>query len=692
MSLRALILGVSASLFIAGVGHINDRILNLENLTSGHLIPVVVIGSLFLVTLVVNPLLDRVRRGWALRPAELALIVVLASASCSIPGRGLMEQFTQNLVMPFHWNQVTPGWKEHGLLGFVPPGALVARTEDNHDAVVTRYITGSQQGRPADAAPLLERWRTLWEQVPWEAWRPALATWLPMVFLSALSMCGLAVVVHRQWSHHEHLSYPIAECSAALFERGPGEVLPTVMRGRLFWAGFLPIFLIRLNNGLQCWFPEYLIPVRLSWPLTAIGTTWPAIHRTTWGSLALNLSFFPLVVALAFFLSREISLTMGLSQFLYLAFALPLIARGVNLETDFGIGGFEGDMRAGAFVAFALIMLYTGRQYYGEILRGAVLFWRVRGQPADKAAVWGCRASLAAMAALTVLVMRFGVAWPWAAATVLLMQLTLVMTSRIAAETGLFYISPRWQPFGVLLGMLGGYTLGPTGLVAMALVCTNLCIDHSQALMPYLTNGLRIGEKAGLRPGRLARATFLLYVAGVLVAVAAVLMASYHFGCTSYQWSRQRIPVMPFQALEPEVLRMELTGTLSASQALPWYRKLDGIRSRPAFWPAAALGFGLVAAFSVLRLRVPWWPLHPVLFLLWATWPMAMTSYSFLAGWAIKGAAMRLGGPRTVARLKPLMVGVIAAEIMGALVFTAVGAVYFLVTGKPPISYVYFPR
>jgi len=692
MSWRALVIGVAASLFIAGAGHVNDRILNLESFTSGHLIPVIVLGSLFLTVVVLNPLLRRLRPDWPLRPAELALIVALTMAACSIPGRGLMEQFTQNLVMPFHWNQVTPGWKEHGLLGYVPIQAFVARTDANHDAVVTRYITGSQQGGLADAVPLLERPRRLWEQVPWEAWWPALATWLPMIFLSALSMCALAVIVHRQWSDHEHLSYPIAECSAALFERQPGEILPSVMGLRLFWVGFAPILLIRLNNGLQCWFPDVLVPVTLSWPMTAIGTAWPAIYKTTWGSLALQLSLFPLVVALAFFLSSEISLTMGISQLLYLLLAIPLVTRGVNLYTDYGVGGFEGDLRAGAYVALTFTMLYSGRQYYRQVLARALAFWRRVEARADVAAVWACRACLVSMAALVVLVTRLGVAWPWAAATVVLMLLGMVMTSRIAAETGLFYISPRWQPFGVLLGMLGGYTLGPVGVVVTALVCTNLCIDQSQALMPYLVNGLKIGEKAGLTPGRLARTTFLLYVAGVVVAVAVTLMASYHFGCTSYQWSRQRIPIMPFQAVEPEVLQMRLTGTLADGEGLPWFHKLSGIHSRPNFWPAAGLGFGLVAAFSALRLRVPWWPLHPVLFLLWATWPMAMTSYSFLAGWFIKGVVMRVGGPRLVVRLKPLMVGVIAAEIMGALVFTLVGGVYFFATGKPPISYVYFPR
>ena len=45
--------------------------------------------------------------------------------------------------------------------------------------------------------------------------------------------------------------------------------------------------------------------------------------------------------------------------------------------------------------------------------------------------------------------------WALSVMTVLLAMLALLVTARIAAETGLFYITPRWQPMGVLLGLLG---------------------------------------------------------------------------------------------------------------------------------------------------------------------------------------------------------------------------------------------
>ena len=44
---------------------------------------------------------------------------------------------------------------------------------------------------------------------------------------------ALSVVVHRQWSTHEHLPYPVASFAEALMPE-PGQRLASVFRNRLF--------------------------------------------------------------------------------------------------------------------------------------------------------------------------------------------------------------------------------------------------------------------------------------------------------------------------------------------------------------------------------------------------------------------------------------------------------------------------
>jgi hypothetical protein len=690
MTVRALIIGFFGAMFIAGLGYVNDRLLELESFNSGHLLPVIVLGMAFLLLLVLNPLLHRIKQSWAFKPAEVGLMVVMVSLACSIPGRGLMEQFTQCIVMPYHWNRVDPGWQERKLLDYVPKGAFVDVNEENYDHVVTGYIQGAGK-TSATGESFSERMMTKVERVPWGAWKPPLMVWMPMILLVAGCSVCLSLIVHKQWSKHEFLSYPIADFTASLIEREEGRALPMVFRNRAFWIGFLIVYMIRVNNGLCVWFPEYLIPIRLNWDMRPFGQLFPAAMRAPWGSNLFRFDLFPLVVAFAFFLSTEVSLTLGVTQLAYVIFAIPLVTRGVNLSTGYALGGWNGYMRAGAYMAFALTLLYTGRYYYREILFKALTVWR-RLKPGDEN-VWPVRFLIVGLVTLTLLLMRLGLELPFAIGMVFLMMLSFVIVSRISAETGLFFIQPRWQPIGILMAGFGVFAMNPTAIMIVGLASVILCIDQSQAVMPYLVNGLKIAEKVKIEPKKVATTSMVVYIAGLFLAVFIVLVATYDFGAPLYNWSHQRVPSMSFQAVNDAVLQLSARGELADSQALPWYSRLGRVMPKQYFVPATTIGFVLVLVFSFLRLRLPKWPFHPVMFLLWATYPMAATCHSFFLGWMIKKAAVRFGGTQMVRKLRPFMIGVIAGEIMGAMTFMIVGALYFFIqNGVKPKPYHYFPR
>ncbi len=689
MTFRAFSIGIVCGLFIAGFGYVNDWILDLERFTSGHLIPVMVIGPLLLFVLSLNLALFRFRPRWAFRGQELAVIFVLTSAACCVPGRNLMEHFTQVLIMPHHWYKVTPGYRDKALMAYFPKGALV--DPEYSPAVLSGYLTG--MGGPEDRSlPVVERLGRQVGRVPWGAWLPPLALWIPILLLGMVCYGCLGLILHRQWSHHEHLAYPIADFVSSVLGRADHEATAPAVRSRLFWIGLTGVLLIRLNNGLCCWFPETLIPVNLTFSFAPLMKLFPTVNKVLWGNGLFRLELFPLMAAFAFLLSTEISLTMGVSQILWVLFAAPLVTLGMDFSTDYSGIGWSGWQRGGSYIAFALILAYTGRQYYGGLLRAALGRWRIADR-AEAGAVWATRVLLLAVIALIVLVVRLGVELPFAAATVVLALLSCIVVSRISAETGLFFIHPRWQPFSFLLALCGGYLLNPSVLVASVMVCFVLSIDQSQAYLPYLANGLKVCERLRLPPVRLVGATLALCVVGVFVALGVGLVATYNAGTPRQcAWSYDVLPKLPFQAVEPEVLKLKAMDRLEAAETLPWQTRLNGMRPQRHFVWAAGFGFAAVLLFSLLRLRLPRWPLHPVLFLVWVTWPMYVFSYSILLGWLVKTLSIRFGGYALVQRLKPLMFGVIGGEILGALVFMAVGAVYYLITGKPPIAYRYFPR
>ena len=695
MTWRAVVIGLIGVLAISGFGYLNDRILELESINNGHQLPILVVGLLIVTVLTVNPALALLRRPRRLSPAELAVICTFCACACGIPGRALAEQFAQLLVLPHHWERITPGWQTHRLLDYAPKQLLT--DPEPQDEVVNRFLTGSTREEPGSAT-LWQRGRRKIAQVPWRQWRAPLATWMPIFALGVVIMTAMAVVTHRQWSAHEHLQYPIANFMGELVRQDGDSWLNTTLRNRLFWLGFAIFFLVRLNNGLCQWYPETMIPIKLNHSLWPFAAKWPALLRNPRASGLLNVNIFPLVIAVGFFLSSEISFTLGMTQILWACFCIPVTGLGFNLATDYEIGGWRGWQRAGSYIAFAAILLYTGRQAYWETLKRALGLRPPRDQlpspsDPDRSTVNAMRVLLVAAIALGLLVIRLGLSWPIAIGLVLLLLVTFLVVARISAETGLFFIQPGWQPFGLLMALFGGYAMGPTPIVIAAFVCIILCIDPCHAMIPYLVNGLKLADRTAVRPAVLARANLMLYLAGALVAVAAVLVFSYEFGTPAqYYWSYQRVPTLPFRAAQPVMMQLKAIGALEASESLSGWERLLALRPTGAFLWAAAFGVIGVLGFSFLRLRTRWWPLHPCLFLLWETYPLSAMSHPFLLGWLIKKLCLRFGGNHLVAKLKPFAVGVISAEIMGALVFMAVGLIYYLHTGEKPKTYRYFPR
>jgi hypothetical protein len=696
MTMRAMLLGLLAVFFICGGGYINDRVLNLESISNGHQLPILVIGILMLVVSVVNPLLRR----WRLRSAELALIVTLSACACGIPGRALMEHFAQIVVMPYHWERITPGWQSKNMLQYFPAGALV--DPEPQDEVINRFVTGSDKALQP-AASFREWLAVKLGQVPWQQWRPPLLTWLPLIFLTTIAMASMGLLVHRQWADHEHLQYPIADFTNAILTQDEGQAYNQLFRNKRFWLGFAIVLAIRLNNGLYQWFPDQLIPVKMTHSLWPFAAKWPALHRNPWAYGLMRIEFFPLVTAFAFFLSSEIAFTLGISQILWACFCIPVVGLGISMNTDYDIGGWQGWHRAGSYTAFTLMLLYSGRHYYLGVLKEALFLGKLSlrrqaatlstaGRTAPGAAT-AMRILMLCCLGLFLLSLRLDLSWPIAIAVIALMLMTFLVVARISAETGMFFIQPGWQPFGALIALFGAFAIGPTAIVISALFCAVLCIDQCQALLPYLINGLKLGDKANIRPVVMTRAVLGSYLLGIIVALVTVIVVSYDFGTpVQYHWSYYRLPTLPFRAAEPVLLQLQATGTLEASEALSGWQRILAIKPSPAFLWAAGMGFGGVLLFSVLRLRLHSWPLHPCMFLIWATYPITVMSHAILLGWLIKKLCVRFGGNRLVLKLKPLAVGIIAADIVGALVFMIAGAIYFFVTGDQPKSYRYFPR
>jgi len=670
MTPRAVLLGLAGAAVVCAITYYNDAVMRQTYLV-GNNMPVAVYGGLILFLLVVNPLLAALGKEWRFTGGELAVVLALTLAACCIPGSGLMRTFTSSLVLPHQFARTDPGWKEERIVEMIPP-AMLADVSRDEDTVLNGFIQGRGVGT---------RHISLGD-IPWDAWTRTLSLWLPLILVLWLGLVGLAVVVHRQWSEHEQLSYPIAAFADSLLPQ-EGGVTGSVFRNRLFWLGLGGVFAIHLLNYAVQWFPS-LIPLPLSFDFTSLNEIMPTFRRSGWSWLLLRPTLYPTVVAFAFFLATDVSLSLAVGPFLYSLFVGIMAGYGVSVSSGSYLSpNIQKLFSFGAYMGVVLTIAYTGRHYYLSVFRRA-LFMKPR-EEVEPASVWGARAFLASVVVFTGSLMALGLDWPLAVPYTLGTVMVFLVMSRILAETGLFFIQPYWCPALVLVGMLGPAAVGPQAMLIMYMLSTVLLIDPRESLMPFVVNSLRLVDKWKVSTGKVALLSAAALVIGLAVAVPVTLYFQYDRGANMADgWANAAVPKFGIDESLRVKRLLEQQGTLEKAAALSGWSRLLACRPDPGLVASFVAGLAAVLLFTAGRLRFPGWPLHPVLFLVWGTYPAQMFAGSFLVGWFVKVMVMKYGGEAAYRRLRPLMMGLVAGDMLGGITPNIIGAIYYFTTGNPP--------
>lgn len=689
MTWRAIALGLLLAAFIAGVGFVNDFVLQLTYLVGNHF-PIFVFGGMVLFLMVFNPALRKLHIAFS--GQEMAVIISLMLAACCIPSSGLLRTFTNTLAMPASLATRNRDWgpTRNDLMKYVP-AKMLASTENN-ERVVGNFIKSID--KPKDAT--IKLWQIPWEMEPVDpakpdgpqaGWVRPLKYWVPLIVMVFVGLIALAGVVHRQWSSNELLRYPIVEFAAGVMEREPNRLFAKVLYNRWFWMGLLVALGIHVVNGAYTWGGRTGIQIPLQIDVIApFDELWPNLRKTdfAWGVLTPKL--FITVAAFSYLLSSEVGLSLGICNFLYCATLASCISYGIDYKNDYFLGGIFAFQTFGSYLGMGLIILYAGRNYYWAVLRRALAL--PAKQQVPHYSVWSARVFLVCMigAVLWLAHPALGGLDPMLAVLVmLLITLMLLVVGRINAETGLFFIQPGWPVVGVTVGMFGMEALGPKMFIIMGLTVMVLAADPRESIMPYILNGLKLSEKTGDTPGKLIPWMATALLLGLAVGLPAVLWAQYNWGVNAIadDWGANKIPGFTFASASQEMDKLRAAGTLDeATQEMSTWERLRHIRPENRFVVAAAIGLGLVLLLNSARLRWNWWPIHPILFLVWISNPMAHFAPSFFFGWIIRTIVVKLGGGKSYQKVKPIMYGLIAGDLLGGLLFMGLGAGYYLEHGK----------
>jgi hypothetical protein len=683
MTVRAIILGLLGVVALCGFNYINDNILNQTYLVGNNL-PVAVYGALIIAVIAVNPLLAWLNRRWVLSGRELALMLSLVLASCCIPASGLLRTFTNSLILPHHFNRLNPGWNEKQVLKLAP-AQMLADTSTDEDTVLNGFVQGMGEANRHIA----------FADVPWYTWTRTLAFWLPIILTLWLALTALSVVLHRQWSDHELLPYPLAEFADSLLP-AEGQTTSPLLRNRLFWIGTLTVFFIHFNNFLATFFPDSMIPITRTINLAAMVDLLPYIQKGG-GARLLAPIVYATVIGVAYFVPKEVSLSIGIGPFLWAAVVGCFATYGFSLTSGSGpsASGYLS-LKPQTFALFGAnlgvfgVVLFCGRHYYLSVARRAV---GAGGRlDVDQAAVWGARLFVLFLAAFVVQLALVGLGWQVALMYAGVLLVFYVVMGRVFAETGLFYNQPFFFPCVAVWGLLGAQALGPRAMLIMFMLTTVLLVDPRESLMPFVVNSLKLLQIRRVPLGRSACLFAVAIVLGLLVALPLTLYFQYDLGYAKWDgWAGQYVPKMAFDNTVSAVEMLDAQGSLEKASALSGWARFGAMAPNGPCMAALAGGMALALLCYLGRLRTTWWPIHPVLFLTWATEPPWRLSGSFLIGWLIKGTIVKYGGSRLYQALKPLFFGLIAGEIFGAVIPSIVGTLYYLITGMPPKQFWVLP-
>ncbi len=242
---------------------------------------------LFVLAGVVNPLLKLIRQGAHLSRGELLLVYIMMVMASPIATL-FTWQFLTQITAPFYFATPQNNWQE----------------------VIQPHMPGWLVPDPKAIAPFYEGLGSN-QPVPWEAWLPAFAAWLPFIGAMFLVMITAMVILRKQWVENERLIYPLVQVPLAMTEEDSRQTrLGPFFRNPVMWAGFLVPAVYGTLHGLHMYFPGGL-------PIAQDVDLVPPFYMDLFReSILLRFKLRLNIIGFFYFLKTEVALSLWLFNFI----------------------------------------------------------------------------------------------------------------------------------------------------------------------------------------------------------------------------------------------------------------------------------------------------------------------------------------------------------------------------------------
>ncbi len=558
----------------------------------------------------------------ALERGELLVVYSILCIGSAVTGHDMLEVFVPMLTWSFQHADASNGWAT--LINPHLKKALFI-TDKN---IYNSYYIGND---------------SIWHMRYVQAWLPVILGWTVFITLLLFVMQCVNAILRKQWTENERLTYPIVQLPLQITSEqafNPGGLF----KNRLFWLGFLIAGIIDCVNSLNYYYPS--IPTILT---PGFGQSFldigPFFTQKPWNAIGWTpLSFYPFMIGLGMFMPVDFLFSCVFFYWFWKLERVGAVAMAYDQDPRFP---YTENQAFGAYISFCLYSVWMSRNY----LRQVAL--KVFNKPSTiddshepmgyRNAVIGIVVGIGSLVAFSV---YLGMTW-WIAIIFFLMYFALALAiTRMRAELGtpihdLHFTGPEQ----IMTRVAGSKAFDADNLTVFSIYFwfNRAYRGHP---MPHQLEAYKLAEQTKTDYKKWNAAMLLLGSVAVFVGFWAILHLMYDYGAQGKSHGSY--------------------GSESYDALTVWLKspELGKYGEFVAVW----VGFGVAFLLQFLRVRLPWWPLHPLAFAVTSSWEINLVWGPLFLAWIFKTLILRYGGRGGFHRSLPFFIGLMLGQfVVGSL-------------------------
>jgi hypothetical protein len=499
---------------------------------------------------------------------------------------------------------------------------------------------------------------TVWRWAYIRAWLPVTLAWTLFISILLFVMLCINALLRKQWTENERLTYPIVQLPLQITNEQSFQP-KGLFRNPLFWTAFLLAGTIDTVNSLNYYYPS--IPTILT---PGFGQSFldigPYFPEKPWNAIGWTpLSFYPFMIGLGMFMPLDFLFSTFFFYWFWKFERVTAVALAWDQDPRFP---YTENQAFGAYISFCLYSIWISRGYLTQVLRRAL---GAKSSLDDSKEPMSYRSALIGIVlGLTCLISfasYLGMTW-WVGILFFLIYFALALAiTRMRAELGtpihdLHFTGPEM----ILTRVAGSRAFDTQNLTVFALFFWFNRAYRSHP-MPHQLEAYKLAEQTRSNLKQWHAALLFLGAFSVFVAFWAMLHLMYDYGAEGK--SRMTFGAEPYN-------------TLTNWLKLP---ELGKFPEMMAIW----IGFGISFLLQWLRIKLPWWPLHPLAFAVTSSWEINLVWGPLALAWVFKALILRYGGRGGFHRFLPFFIGL----MIGQFVVGSLWNIYGIVRGLPTYQF-----